>query len=559
MHRRSLAVFIPALLAIVATSHAQTYTESLLYSFSPTPAYSPGYGVIQASDGNFYGTTVAGGANLMQSTAFRLTPDGQFTTLYTFCSKGGDNCTDGESPYGLVEGPDGNFYGATLGGGTDTYGQVTGEGGTVFRLSPSGVYTVVYNFCGAAQCADGDFPAGPVIFGSDGNMYGATFNGGQNGYGSVFQLTTSGTLTSLYSFCDIEGCPDGMFPSSPLLQASDGNFYGYTLSGVYMINSAGAFANVGNFPSTNAGGETCGSTCGSLIQAADGNLYGTIPYNAAQDEGFVFSAAPSSGVKIIYSFCSSGKYPTCGDGENPSAPLVAGTDGNLYGVTPGGGPAGSDGGTFFRTTAAGALTTLYTFCASEPSSCTTASAPGAIQQGADGNFYGASYKGGANKVYGTVFKLTSSTPLAAPVQLSLSSASVLPGASLTRTYKVLAAYSTTLQQCYLYLTKGSTVTVLGKLSTTFTAGSASGSGSITAPTASGTYIYGLTCGGTESGFATLNVGYGSNTALTASPNPAPTVRLPVAARLPDTVRLVPNPCVMVWLPEGFVTTQFVVH
>jgi hypothetical protein len=106
------------------------------------------------------------------------------------------------------------------------------------------------------------------------------------------------------------------------------------------------------------------------------------------------------------------------------------------------------------------------------------------------------------------------------VQLSLSSASVLPGASLTRTYKVLAAYSTTLQQCYLYLTKGSTVTVLGKLSTTFTAGSASGSGSITAPTASGTYIYGLTCGGTESGFATLNVGYGSNTALTASPNPA---------------------------------------
>jgi len=530
MRRRSLTTFIIFLLAILATSRAQTYTESLLYSFSQQPTYDPLYGVIQASDGNFYGTTNEGGSQGAQGIAFRLTPAGKLTTLYTFCSQGGGYCTDGSTPFGLVEGPDGNFYGATLDGGTDTQGGGN-YGGTVFRITPSGVYTVLYNFCGVAQCADGAFPSGSVIFGSDGNMYGATSEGGQFGFGSVFRLTTSGSLDTLYSFCPTQSCTDGYGPATPLLQAADGNFYGTTVRGgangagvIYKISSGGTFAALGSFDYTQSPLCNDDGLCAPLLQAADGNFYSTLEFNGAQDEGLIFRATPAGAISTIYSFCSKGSAPTCADGATPLAPLVAGTDGNLYGVTVGGGPGGSTGGTFFRVNTAGALTTLYSFCAANPDSCTTAGDPGPIQQGADGNFYGTSANGGANEFWGSVFKLTSSAPIAAPVQLTLSSSSVSPGAALTRNWKVSTAYSTTLQQCYFYLTSGTTITALGKLDATFSAGSASGSASITAPTSTGAYTYGLTCGGAESGFATLTVAgtsrKSSTTTLAATPNPA---------------------------------------
>jgi len=174
----------------------------------------PYAGLVQASDGNFYGTTTGGGAN-GAGTVFKVTPAGRLTTLYNFCYQGYP-CSDGGDPYaGLIQATDGNFYGTTLGGGA------SGDG-TVFKITPSGTLTTLYNFGGA----DGAVPYGGLIQATDGNFYGTTSGGGASGDGSVFKITPSGTLTTLHSFADSDGAsPDG------LVQATDGNFYGTTYGG----------------------------------------------------------------------------------------------------------------------------------------------------------------------------------------------------------------------------------------------------------------------------------------------------------------------------------------
>src|ERR1700722_11186652 len=282
--------------------------ESVLHSFAGTHGDNPSAGVIQGSDGNFYGTTQIGGAN-HGGTVFKLTPSGRLTTLYSFCSKGGAACTDGDFPYaGVIQGSDGNFYGATTGGGAN-------DGGTVFKLTPSGGLTTLYSFCSQADCTDGDFPYAGVIQGSDGNFYGTTNYGGAAPYGgdgTVFPLPPSGPLTTLYSFCSQADCTDGDFPYAGVIQGSDGNFYG----------------------TTNYGGA-----------APDG------------DGGTVFHLTPSGALTTLYSFCS---QADCTDGDFPYAGVIQGSDGNFYGTAGGGGP--NDGGTVFQLTPSGALTTPYSFC-----------------------------------------------------------------------------------------------------------------------------------------------------------------------------------------------------
>ncbi|MGB6472140.1 MAG: choice-of-anchor tandem repeat GloVer-containing protein, partial [Candidatus Acidiferrales bacterium] len=149
------------------------------------------------------------------------------SVLYSFGSQGGTDCTDGAVPLaGLIQGSDGNFYGTTRVGGN------TNDAGTVFKLTPSGILTTLYSFCsqGGTDCTDGEYPYGGLIQGSDGNFYGTTFEGG-DGYfnvGTVFKITPSGTLTTLYSFCSQANCTDGELPYAGLIQGSDGNFYGTT-------------------------------------------------------------------------------------------------------------------------------------------------------------------------------------------------------------------------------------------------------------------------------------------------------------------------------------------
>ena len=192
---------------------------------------------MQGSDGNFYGTTYQGGSisSLKPNglgTVFQITPSGTLATLYSFCPGLYLDCgTDGANPQaGLVQGSDGNFYGTTSGGGANS-------GGTVFKITPSGTLTTLYSFCSVSNCADGATPSAGLIQGSDGNFYGTTeFGGGSGGTtigGTVFRITPSSTLTVLYSFCSQSGCTDGENPEAGLVQASmyDGYFYGTTSHG----------------------------------------------------------------------------------------------------------------------------------------------------------------------------------------------------------------------------------------------------------------------------------------------------------------------------------------
>ena len=395
-------VFVFCAAAVIA-SPAQTLTT--LHSFDSTDAANPFAGLVQATDGNFYGTTYSGGA-ANNGAVFKVTPSGVFTTLYSFCSQ--KNCTDGALPVGgLIQYSDGNLYGTTGYGGANNRG-------TVFKISPQSPYTmtVLYNFCNLEACADGSQPYAGLILGTDGNFYGTTLFGGKNSFGAIFSITPSGALTTLYSFCAKSGCLDGASPSGNLIQAADGKFYGTTQSGganknnacdVHGCGTVFAFAGGGlttlyNFCAQN--GCTDGLTPNAgVIQASNGYLYGTTNFGGANNNnGTVFKITTSGALTTLYSFCSKSGCP---DGQGPTAGLVQATDGNLYGTTDAGGRKGA--GTIYKMNLSGALTTIYTFCIQ--SGCSDGEGPyAALIQGTDGNFYGTTFIGGAHG-YGSVFSL----------------------------------------------------------------------------------------------------------------------------------------------------------
>jgi uncharacterized repeat protein (TIGR03803 family) len=183
----------------------------------------PYSGLVLAADGNFYGTTELGGAN-GYGTAFRVTPTGTLTTLHSFCYSG---CTEGVYPYAdLIQASDGSLYGTTQNGGTTGY-----NAGTVFRISPAGVLTTLYSFCAQSNCADGELPYAGLAQATNGSLYGTTSKGGTTRSGTIFKLTLNGTLTTLYTFCSRSNCDDGSDPTAGLVQAADGNLYGTTYSG----------------------------------------------------------------------------------------------------------------------------------------------------------------------------------------------------------------------------------------------------------------------------------------------------------------------------------------
>jgi uncharacterized repeat protein (TIGR03803 family) len=259
-----------------------TFTFDLLASFTGTSGAYPGAdppqngNLIQGSDGNFYGVTSAA-QNLEPrgtsgyGSAYKITPSGTFTLLHTFA--GGTN--DGWNPEGsLVEGSDGNFYGVTS--------KVGSNQGTIYRMTPSGQVTVLHTFAGGAS--DGQTPIAGLIEGSDGSFYGTTQYGGTSGCGTVYKITPSGSFTLLYSFAFTTGgafggtfTSDGGFPSGGLVEGSDGNFYGMAGFGgadgwgtVYQVTPSGAFTLLHTF----AGGTGDGQTpFGSLVQGSDGKFY----------------------------------------------------------------------------------------------------------------------------------------------------------------------------------------------------------------------------------------------------------------------------------------------
>jgi uncharacterized repeat protein (TIGR03803 family) len=392
--------------ATTITLPAQTLTTITNFDFT-NGAY-PAASLIQAADGNFYGTAESGGNSgpcfVLDlegcGTVFKVTPAGTLTTLYLFCSK--SNCADGTLPTAaLVQGSDGNFYGVTSGGG-QTNPPCNGYGcGTVFKITPTGTLTTLYTFCSQSQCTDGSDPLGGLVLGTDGNFYGTTFSGGANGisFGTVFKITPTGTLTTIYSFCPRNGCPDGNNPTAALVLGTDGNFYGTTSAGgtynegtVFKITAGGVLTTLHSF---------CGQSCGEgakpyeapMIQATDGNFYGTTAGGGSQST--VFKITPAGALTTLHTFNVS-------DGYQPLAGLVQATDGNFYGTTSIGGSSGD--GTIFSITPTGVLTTLHNFDLSDG-----LSPEAGLLQATDGTFYGNTTRGGTD-AYGTIFRLSTGLP-----------------------------------------------------------------------------------------------------------------------------------------------------
>jgi uncharacterized repeat protein (TIGR03803 family) len=401
-------------LVAVPPSKGQTFTKLADFCSGGVSCPSggePWAGLVQGTDGNFYGTTNKLGA-YGGGTVFRWAPGSGITPLYSFCSLAG--CADGSNPFGgLVQGTDGNFYGTTSAGGAASYCSDGSGCGTVFKITPAGTLTTIYSFCSQIGCADGDYPRGGLVQGTDGNYYGTTAYGGPaadaylcnsgGGCGTVFKITPTGALTTLYSFAG----SDGGNPIAGLIQGSDGNFYGttYGIGTVFKITPTGTLTTLYIFCSQ-SGCADGDDPYGALVQGTDGNFYGTT-YSGGTTASFgtVFKITPTGALTTLYDFCS---QSGCTDGGQPYGGLVQAVDGNFYGTTSYGGAntinGGQTGGTLFKIAPGGTLTTLYSFCSQ--SGCMDGQSPyGGLVQGSDGNFYGTTSYGGAY-VYGTVFSLS---------------------------------------------------------------------------------------------------------------------------------------------------------
>jgi uncharacterized repeat protein (TIGR03803 family) len=330
-------------------ANAQTYKFSTLYSF-PKGGDGPsniGASLIVDSDGNLYGVSTNGG-QYRRGTIFRVSPTGTLSVLYNF--KGSP---DGFGPTAsLFRDSAGNLYGTTSAGGKlGGCGPEPSGCGTVFKLTSAGKETVLYRFTGLT---DGGLPNIGVTADSAGNVYGATLNevqaGGDAGNGDVYKIDPTGTFTILHSFCFTDpNCGDGQYPvSAPILDAS-GNLYGGT---------------------------------------ASGGQYGG---------GTIYQISPSGVESVLYSFAS--EYESLMWGN-----LTRDGQGDFYGVTVAESFNDADGGKIFKVTSSGSETVPYTFCVTPPG-CPAGDEPeGPIQIDKSGNLYGVVTQGGANGS-GGVFKV----------------------------------------------------------------------------------------------------------------------------------------------------------
>ena len=399
----AIALAIGLLLNAAPISRAQSL--SVLYSFGSHSAdgANPVGGLVIDPRGNLYGTTYYGGANsctgLGCGTVFKITTKHREKVLYSFCSQA--NCADGQYPTaGLVLGKGGKLYGTTSIGGAAV-------SGAVFAVTRSGNEQVLYSFCtGGFPCTNGYGPVAALAVDAHGNLYSTTVDGGAYNFGTVFRVTPKGVETVLYSFCGQGGfCADGDRPQQSLVVDKSRNIYGTTpLGGVH---------NAGTVFELTAGGaekvlHSFGSQLGDgvypeagMVLDGSGNLFGTTNNGGGtNDGGVVFEITSSGEEKVLYKFCS---QSNCTDGANPfSSTLVLDNAGNLYGTTFRGGANGN--GTVFEVTPSGTEMVLYSFCAQ--AGCVDGANPAAgVVFATNGSLYGTTEYGGA-KNNGTVFKLT---------------------------------------------------------------------------------------------------------------------------------------------------------
>jgi uncharacterized repeat protein (TIGR03803 family) len=377
-----------------ATNAPVPLTLSTIYQFSAgEDGANPNAALVQASDGNLYGTTVGGGA-LGWGVIFKLFTNATLANLYSFTN--GDDGANPEAP--LVQGSNGVLYSTAFAGGA-------GGAGTIFKITTNAAFTLLYPFGGGS---DGGFPVSALSLASNAVFYGTTLgaSGGGVGNGTVFKLTTNGVFSTIYSF---SGGNDGDDPEAALALGRDGNFYGTSRFGgtssngtVFRVTTNGGLTTLHSFTSSDGSEPVAG-----LLRSADGNFYGTTSAGGSAGLGTVFKMTTNGTLTTLHSFNGAN------DGSNPSASVVQGSDGNLYGTTASGGPHGD--GTVFTISTNGAFTNLYSF--SGPDGSTPYSA---LVQASDGSFYGTTSAGGPADA-GTIFRfsLTSvSPPDLAPVSVT---------------------------------------------------------------------------------------------------------------------------------------------
>ncbi len=384
-HRRTvLSMIAVALLFAVVAASAQTYTKLNTYPIG-AGAYS-GVGapqvMSQGQDGDLYSTIQNDGTHNV-GTVYKMTTAGALTTVYNFCSL--TSCTDGGYPNGGVTlGFDGNFYGTTQGGGTHA-------AGTVFKVTPTGTLTTLWNF---ANGTDDSVPIYTTLQGQDGNMYGVSVGQYNTQYGAFFKISPSGVFKALRDL----GYTNGADPNLPT-QGTDGNFYGTTQFGgdptckcgvVYKLTAAGAITVLHAFKGYPTDGNR---PIGVLVQGTDGNFYGTTYRGGANNGGSVFKITPAGVSTLLYSFNFSSGYL---DAQLPVAGLTLGADGNFYGVGTAGGS--KNAGAIFKITPAGSESILYNFCSV---SCSDGFGPATpLVLHTNGKFYGNT---NGNSLGGSVF------------------------------------------------------------------------------------------------------------------------------------------------------------
>ncbi len=327
------AIAAAFVLGIAWTGHASTNSFATLHTFNATNDGNVPYGALtEGADGNFYGTTSTGGKN-SNGTVFSIEPNGShFKVLNAFSGSNGAS----QSEAALIQADDGNFYGTTFAGGANTFG-------ALFQITPSGKLAVLTSFQSGPA---GENPAGALVQGANGLLYGTAEYGGIDNFGTVYSATTSGALLTTTTF---EGGLDGANPQSDLILGADGNFYGTT--------SKGGTGNYGTF----------------------------------------FQLTPGGTRTVLYNFTNGA------DGDLPLKGVIQGTDGSFYGITQIYGPLG--GGVIYRIAVSGTsatLTPLYDFSALDSGGYNSYSV---LTQASDGNFYGTTYEGGTNNS-GTVFRMT---------------------------------------------------------------------------------------------------------------------------------------------------------
>jgi uncharacterized repeat protein (TIGR03803 family) len=368
------------LLCAGAVAGAQTVTT--LYSFlgRPTSGANPWYVTLVQGTNGELYGTTYNGGSKGMGAFFEVTTSGAFTLLYSFTG----GVSDGESPTGgLTLGTDGNFYGTTQQGGTE--GQ-----GVVYKMTSTGTITILHSFSAGI---DGAFPYGPPIEASNGNFYGTT-SGGKGNYGLVYQITSTGTYTTIYTFTPAVGT----YPIAPPTQGVDGYLYipvsldGLNSCGsIVKMTTAGVLDGSYNFPCA-PGGQF---PIGPLVQNANGDFYSTTQDGGLYGQGTVYQITTGLVATTLYNF---GVNST--DGEYPAAGMLLATDGNYYGATAEGGTW--DDGTLFNINTSGTYKELYSFNNSKNEMQMSPMSPPV--QNTNGLLYGLTEFGGTDNE-GTVYSL----------------------------------------------------------------------------------------------------------------------------------------------------------